>query len=292
MNHSDLVVDAFLLLRDSFFDDEMHPTPFDLRPKRNTQDDPLDEYVSRLLEHGLTDAVCHKAPGPLINPDLVLYRPDLCDQQPREKLAGDRTRIVAIEVKKLERTKSGRIARPSGLDYNTTPPCGTVRIYAAHDSALDIEGFYLFVAQDPTPEDQYLITALALCDGDLLNEDFDLYLDSVSQREKRIDLGTYGDGMDRQRPMFVFANPLGADEFDQQATLVTAEPSNERIRLVYQLIRTNIAGERREFFAYRTVSDVPHGWQVQTLKDPFPQPNTRVAQTQPRGKFRLPIEIT
>jgi hypothetical protein len=292
MNQSDLAVDAFLLLRDSFFDGEMHPVPFDLRPKRNTQDDPLDEHVANLLERGLSDAVCHKAPGPLINPDLVLYRPELCNRQPREKLANDGTRIVAIEVKKLERTKSGRISRYSGLDYNTTPPCGTVRIYAADDSPLDIEGFYLFVAQEPTPKEQYLLTALALCDGDLLNEDFDLYLASVSQRAKKIGLGTYGDGMDRQRPMFVFANPLGASQLDRQATLVTAEPTNQRVQLVYQLIRTGTADEQRRFLAYRSLSDVPHGWQIETLEDPFPQPNTRVEQTQPRGRFRLPIEVT
>jgi hypothetical protein len=291
MNHSDLAVDAFLLLRDSFFDAEMRPVPFDLRPKRNTQDDPLDEHVASLLEHGLPDAICHKAPGPLINPDLVLYRPELCDRQTREKLSDDRTRIVAVEVKKLQRTKSGRISRHSGLDYNTTPPCGTVRVYATDDSPLDIKGFYLFVAQEPTPQEQYLITALALCDGDLLNEDFDLYLASVGERAKKIGLGTYGDGMDRQRPMFVFANPLGASQLDHQATLVTGEPTNRCVQLVYQLVRTSTARRERQFFAYRRASDVPHGWEVETLKDPFPQPNTRVEQTQPRGKFRLPIEI-
>jgi hypothetical protein len=292
MNHTDLAVDAFLLLRRSFFDDLMHPIPFALRPKRNTQDDPLDEYVSRLLEQGLTNAVCHKAPGSLITPDLVLYRPELCDHQAREKLADDRTRIVAIEVKKLERTKTGGIARASGLDYNTTPPCGTVRVYSAHDSPLDITGFYLFVAQEPTPDDQYVITALVLCDGDLLNEDFDLYLASVSQREKKIGLGTYGDGVDRQRPMFIFANPLGSGELDRHATVVMAQPTNERIRLVYELIRTSTATAARRFYAYRSASDVPQGWEVRTLTDPFPQPNTRVEQTQPRGKFRLPIEVT
>ncbi|MBU1749750.1 MAG: hypothetical protein KKA73_18860 [Chloroflexi bacterium] len=144
MEHSDLIVDAFLLLRQSLFDDSMHSIPIDLRPKRNTQDDPLDEYISRLLEQGLADAVCHKAPGPLINPDLVLYRPELYDRQPREKLIDNTTRIVSIEVKKLERTNTGKIARSTGLDYNTTPPCGTVRVYAANDNPLDIMMFPRF----------------------------------------------------------------------------------------------------------------------------------------------------
>lgn len=291
MKHSDLAVDAFLIMRNSFFDDTMHPAPFVLRPKGNTQDDPLDEYVCRLLEEHLTDAVCYRAPGPLITPDLVLYRQELCNDQPCEKLANDRSRIVAIEVKKLERTRTGTIGRCSGLDFNTTPPCGTVRIYAAHDSPLDIPGFYLFLAQEPISEEQYVITALALCHGDLLNDDFGLYLASVSQRQKRIGLGTYGNGVDRQRPMFIFSNPLGAKELDRQATLVTAELTNDRVQLVYNLARTAGAGAQRQFYAYRSPSDVPQGWVLQTLKDPFPQPSTRVVRTQPRGKFRLPIEV-
>jgi len=118
----------------------MQPIPFKLRPKRNTQDDPLDEYISKLLEQGLIGAVCHKAPGPLISPDLVLYRPELCSHQPRAKFASDTTRIVAVEVKKLERTETGRIARSTGLDYNTTPPCGVVRIYAADDLPFGRQG--------------------------------------------------------------------------------------------------------------------------------------------------------
>jgi hypothetical protein len=292
MSTSDLTVDAFLLLRTFFFDNAMQPVPFDLRPKRNTQDDPLDEYISKLLEQGLTNAVCHKAPGPLINPDMVLYRPELCNYQPRKELANDATRIVAIEVKKLERAKTGRIARSTGLDYNTTPPCGTVRVYAADDSPLDIRGFYLFVAQETTANNQLVITALALCDGNVLNEDFDLYLAAVSQREKEIDLGTYGNGVDRQRPMFIFANPLGAQELDKQATLISADLADERVRLVYRIIRTTTAGDLRQFYACRMASDIPDGWEVQILKDPFPQPNTRVSQTQPRGRFRLPIEVS
>jgi len=61
MQSTDLVIDVFLLLRRSFFDVGMQPKPFDLRQKRNTQDDPLDEYISGLLETGLKDAVCRKA---------------------------------------------------------------------------------------------------------------------------------------------------------------------------------------------------------------------------------------
>lgn len=292
MDASDLIVDAFVLLRNSFFTVTMQPVPFDSRPKRNTQDDPLDEYIAKLLDQGLTDAVCYKAPGPLITPDLVLYRPELCDHQPRNRLADDTRRIVAIEVKKLERNATGKIARPTGLDYNTTPPCGTVRIYAADDSPLDIRGYYLFVAQEAVAGDRYAITALALCDGHILNEDFALYLYAVSQREKAIDLGSYGNGVDRQRPMFIFANPLGVEQLDRQATLVTGKLEDERICLAYLITRVSTVGETRQFYAYRSASDISDDWKVQILQDPFPRPNSRVTQTQPRGKFRLPIEVS
>jgi hypothetical protein len=43
--------------------------------KSNTQDDPLDEYISSILSRNLSDAICYKESGPLISPDLVMYRP-------------------------------------------------------------------------------------------------------------------------------------------------------------------------------------------------------------------------
>ena len=54
-----------------------------------------------------------------------------------------------------------------------------------------------------------VITAFALVDGNLLNEDFDLYLGVTGERTKRIGLGTFADGADRARPMLIFGNPLG-----------------------------------------------------------------------------------
>jgi hypothetical protein len=181
------------------------------------------------------------------------------------------------------------------MDYNTTPPCGTVRVYDADDLPLDIRGFYLFVIQENVSDKKYLISASALCDGNILNEDFDLYLKITSQREKEIGLGTYGDGANRNRPMLIFSNPLGASELDHSATLVnrdTSASADSRLRLVYRIIRTTSNGEPREFFGYRKSNDVPSDWQEQVLTDPFPQPTSRVSATQARGKFRLPIRPT
>jgi hypothetical protein len=64
---------------------------------------------------------------------MVILREDECNKATVQSLQDDVRRIVGIEVKKLERAKNGQIARPSGLDYNTTPPCGRLRVYDAYN---------------------------------------------------------------------------------------------------------------------------------------------------------------
>ena len=294
-SHADLTVEAFTILREHFFDQNGVPKPFPLREKRNTQDNPLDEYICGVLRTHLQDSECVPAPGPLINPDLVLLRPEQCNSVSRATLRDDLTRIVGIEVKKLERTKSGSVARRSGLDYNTTPPCGTIRVYDANDNPLDIRGFYLFVCQEQEPDaaNTYKLSTLALCDGNVLNEDFDLYLSAVGQREKEIGLGTYGNGADRKRPMFIFANPLGIPELDNAVTLIhpdaTLAESETGVQMAYRLIRMAKDGER-VFYCYRLAADIGTGHPITDLKNPFPTPLSRSTRTQSRGRFRLPIE--
>jgi len=294
-SHADLTVEAFTILREHFFDQNGVPKPFPLREKRNTQDNPLDEYICGALRTHLQDSECVPAPGPLINPDLVLLRPEQCNSVSRAALRDDLTRIVGIEVKKLERTKSGSVARRSGLDYNTTPPCGTIRVYDANDNPLDIRGFYLFVCQEQEPDaaNTYKLSTLALCDGNVLNEDFDLYLSAVGQREKEIGLGTYGNGADRKRPMFIFANPLGIPELDNAVTLIhpdaTLAESETGVQMAYRLIRMAKDGER-VFYCYRLAADIGTGHPIIDLKNPFPTPLSRSTRTQSRGRFRLPIE--
>ncbi len=94
--------------------------------------------------------------------------------------------------------------------------------------------------------------------------------------------------------MLIFANPLGAAEFDKASTLVNKESlsrSDERIGLVYHIRRQTATREWREFAAYRKIEDIPEDWMVKELIDPFPQPASRVGTTQARGKFRLPIRL-
>lgn len=291
---TDLTVEAFRVLRQSFFDKRCRPKPFLLRDKLNTQDDPFDEHVHGLLSRKIKRAQCVRAPGPLITPDIVLFRPDFCEHRKQSTLRGDVSRIVGLEVKKIERGKTG-VARASGMDYNTTPPCGTIRVYDNGAQPLDIRGFYLFVCQEPVERraQTYRLTALALCDGNILNEDFDLYLSIVGERRKTIGLGTYADGVDRNRPMLIFSNPLGFAELDHAVTLVhgsgrLADEFSD-LRLVHKLTRTGERG-KHTFYCYRKKSDVPTGWRVQAFTDPFPTPSRRSTATQRRGRFRLPIE--
>lgn len=297
---SDLPAEIFLILRSAFFDAAASPVPYPLRDKGGTQDDPFDEYVHQLLRRDLPPGVvCEKAPGQLISPDLVVLRPDRCNGSPRESLASDLAGVVGVEVKKLERhAGTGKVARASGMDYNTTPPCGTVRVYDKSVQPLDVRGFYLFVSQEQVTADPrtYALSALVLCDGNLLNENFNLYKRVVGKRTKEIGLGTYGDGLNRQRPMLVFSNPLGVTELDRNVTLVHARADLERefsqLRRVGKISRTPTtsegvpAGPAREFYCYRMGADVPPAHVEFSLGDPFPKPK-RSEETQGRGRFVL-----
>jgi hypothetical protein len=161
---------------------------------------------------------------------------------------------------------------------------------------VDIRGYYLFVCLERAPEgaDGVIVTSLCLVDGNALNEDFQLYLSITGAREKRIGLGTYGDGADRARPMLIFANPLGVRELDGVPTLIHPDgamhETDPAVRLVYRLRRSVAADGARSFYCYRHRPDVPADWVISELVDPFPTP-TRDARTRPRGKFRLPFSL-
>jgi hypothetical protein len=294
---TDLPTIAFFQLRQQFFDATGEPIPFVLRDKLNTQDDPFDEFLATSVLASLDGVLCAKASGPLITPDMVLYRSDGHESMAPSEIPDGLDRIIGIEVKKLNRSTQGKVARASGLDYNTTPPCGRVRVYDASVRVVDIRAFYLFVYLEKAqaPVDGVMVTALCLVDGNALNEDFDLYLRITGQREKRIGLGTYGDGADRERPMLIFANPLGAVEFDHAATLIHPEADlsrgNPELQLAYRLHRHVLDNGTRTFHCYRVRADLSEDWQFSDLYDPFPMPLTRGAQTAPRGRFRLPFRI-
>ena len=290
----DITTDIFMKLRSQFFDEAGQPIPFQLRPKKNTQDDPFDEYLARDVLGDLTGVECVKAPGPLITPDMVFFRPKGCRGADARDLSDDLDRIVGVEVKKLERTRQGSVARSSGLDYNTTPPCGRVRVYDERDEPVDIRGFYLFVCLEISDKDPsaVILTALAFVDGDILNDDFDFYLSIVGEREKKIGLGTYGDGADRTRPMLIFSNPLGLPELDHAVTLVhrSGDLQTKKLRRVYEIQRSLSGGGTRSFYCYRSAADLPDEGMGNVLVDPFHVPE-RDSRTRPRGRFRLPFRV-
>lgn len=280
---------AFLRLQRRFFDDGGNPVPFQLRDKRNTQDDPFDEFLANTVFSGWSgfDCVTH---GPLITPDMVLHRSDT-----RISQADDPSQLVGIEVKKVERAPSGRVRRVSGIDFNTTPPCGQIRVYDKNDIPRVIRGFYLFVCVEPAPalKGLVIVSALALVDGNALNEDFELYLSITGERTKRIGLGSYSDGVDRARPMLIFGNPLGISELDRAATLIhandtLAEQSNNLTK-IFTLRRSISQDEVREFCCYRHAQNTRSG-PIQVLADPFLTP-VRNTKTRPRGRFSLPFEL-
>ena len=291
-----IAVEAFRSLRRAFFGQDGSPLSFELPPKGNSQDDPLDRFLAREVRTLIPELTVLEAPGPLTTPDLVAYRPSSLGNNQGGAEILDSSTIVGIEVKKLERTRGGTVARSSGLDYNTTPPCGKVRVYDAAHQPVDIRGFYLFVClEDGDGEGTSKLTSLVLADGDLLNADFELYLRIVGERQKAIGLGTYGDGADRQRPMLIFANPLGAPELDRYVNLIHRSPlvesENEDLRKVYEIRRTVKAGLAEAFSCYRFHRDTPDGTECELLVDPFPTPE-RDARTRPRGKFVLPFQLT
>ena len=291
--HEDfLAVGAFMRLRQQFRNEDGMPVRFHLREKRNTQDDPFDEFLSNEVFPRIPGATCVRSPGPLITPDLALFQPvGLVAKEPGEMVIGSSS-VLAIEVKKLERTTAGSVARASGLDYNTTPPCGKVRVYDSADAAVDVRCFYLFVCLETVDNDR-AVTALSLVDGDILNADFDFYLSIVGERSKQIDLGTYKDGANRARPMLIFSNPLGIRQLDRRFTLIHKSPElaerYDSLVAIHRIVRSTDQ-ESALFHCYCYVRDEPVGRGMTTLVDPFVVPK-RDTRTQPRGKFRLPFLV-
>lgn len=285
---ADLPTVTFLRLRQRFFDSGGRPIPFRLRDKRNTQDDPLDEFLAVNVLTQLEDVTCIRAPGPLIAPDFVLYRDTHISR------ADDLNQIVGIEVKKIERTPQGAVARATGLDFNTTPPCGTIRVYDAATRPIDIRGFYLFVCLEhlPRPPRQAILSALAVVDGNILNDDFSLYLSITGERTKRIGLGTFSDGVDRARPMLIFANPLGVPELGHGASMIHADralaASISDLTLAFVLKRSVAEGAFHTYYCYRHSRDGNDP--IRELVDPFPTP-LRDTRTRPRGRFTLPFTL-
>lgn len=286
---NNLALKTFTVLRDLFFDEEGNPIRFKLREKRNTQDDPFDEYIATTLKKELKvyGATCQKSSGPLISPDMAVYESGC--HITVEDATNNPEKVIGIEVKKLERN-NGKIARLTGLDYNSTPPCGQVRVYNMNDEEVFIKGFYLFACLEQDTNKDNFVSAMTLCDGSILNDDLDLYQEITGSRQKGINLGTYGDGANRNRPMLLFANPLSADVLDNRISLISQldlSLDNGNIELAWEFTRKDLCGVKHVFHVYLDKRDIPSGHTIETIEEPFQAPKKRVAETQGRGKFKL-----
>jgi len=302
----DLAAAVFIALRRSLFDASGKPLLFTLKDKGKTQDDPFDVYLSELLSRELKSASCLKSPGAPrpskrkknkgsnTSPDMVVIRPDLCIGVSAKEILNLRS-VVALEVKKLHRTAGGKVARGSGADFNTTPPCGTIVVYDHAGGPVHVRAFYLFFCLEQDDGGQQFASAMLMVDGNVLNANFELYINIVNPRKKAIGLGTYGDGINRQRPMFVFPNPLACKSFDHQRTLL--HPSSDlatenlELRRIAKVTRAVPDKETATFYAYRTKEDVTGNGIEPDICDPFAKPKSREV-TSHRGRFFLPLRLT
>lgn len=277
-------VEVFLGLSGLFFPNN-ESISFTLADKRQTQDDPLDCFIADAMGRSLDGILCTRAQGALISPDMVFTQ-----QWDAAGPLTDAQHIIAVEVKKVGRTRTGRVSRLSGIDFNSTPPSATSLLYTASGRKVWARGYYLFLCVEPTGVARtHKATALCMCDGSVLNSDMDLYRSAIGRRTKRIGLGTYKDGIDRLRPMFVFPNPLGAAQFDHACTLISRRRLiSRRLAHTADIVRT-VEGEttRDVFHVYRVANGANQPAQIPVLENPFPKPSRRSEQTQARGKFML-----
>ncbi|MER6011621.1 hypothetical protein [Streptomyces bluensis] len=286
---------TFLALVEEFFDKQGKPVSFYMRKKRNTQDDPFDEHVIKVLGERLGEdkgLLVVPSTGKLISPDAVVARPEEYDLLLKGGADFDTRAICGIEVKKLElekRTgsKGKKSSRRAGMDYNSTPPCATVRVYSASGTPLRIPCYYVFsLLVETDKEDHWETQALVMVAGSVLNSDEDLYDEITGIRSKAIGLGSYGDGANRERPMLVFANPLGWDWVIGSATIISDRDdleSEHPLTRVRDITRTTVNGVESRFYCYR-LSDLNPPVE-DTVDDPFPTPKRRSTQTSQRGKF-------
>jgi hypothetical protein len=288
----DLPATAFTILSEAFFDDRGNSVPFHLRDKRNTQDDPFDEYVTDLLREYMPEGVLVlRADKPLVSPDAVIARPEEYELLKAGGADYDPAAIFGLEVKKVDLGRNGKPARSSGLDYNSTPPCATIRVYAEDGSEIRIPGFYLFVALEGDEEGGTVrVHSMVLAAGAVLNKDTDLYDRVTGTRTKEIRLGTYGDGANRVRPMLLFSNPLGWEWTLGAATLISERSDlagEQPLVHVRDMTRTVSPGVSELFHCYRLAKLSPRV--EETAHNPFPQPSKRTEETARRGRFDIDL---
>jgi hypothetical protein len=293
-----LIVATFLALRNTFFDAD-GPRRLLLPPRGSDQVDPFDRFVVSALNDTFVNngeqIVCQGSSKPLVSPDCIVINKSYVSQATGDEAVNG---IFGLEIKRIGRKSNDSIVRRSGLDYSSTPPCGIARVQriGKHEKALlEIPNYYLFVCLEHEKDNEYIATAVVMCTGDLINANRDLYWATITgSRSRHVGIGSYGDGMDRQRPMFVFANPLAATELDRHVTLILNEndclgqewPEIAAVHTINRSLTskdTDMVNQRR-FRAYRAITDLEEDPLPFVLQDPFPMPRHRQPE-RARGSF-------
>jgi hypothetical protein len=201
---------------------------------------------------------------------------------------------AAVEVKKLQPKSGGGVGRASGMDYNSTPPTPVARIGVAGSLAvLAMPATYVFAIVD-TRADDLQVRGLVMCVGSVLDASEGEYLRAAQTRKKRIGLGSYGDGMDRVRPMFVYPNPLSASDFSSSATLISDRadlveeyPQLARLGTLERTLHGVDAAGSVEFTYYYSVAAEADARRGGDLVDPFRAVADRFESTAARGRFEV-----
>lgn len=248
---ADITPDLFLYFCNNFFIDGtgnfINNPVIQLNPKITRQDDPFDKWIAENAANlNLPNLKIHTS-GPLIHPDVVI-----------EHKKDNTLDYLGVEIKKLNATDKGKDPRGVTLDYNSTIPCGTLRIYRRNREYLDIKGYYLFVLLDQNQAElERQVFNFIFCDGDLLNDDFELHQRSKTSNISEYGIGSYAEASVRHRDMYNFPNPLDSNipELADQVSLI--HESGDLENRYPDLVKTHsIKRNRRDqttryFYIYR-----------------------------------------
>jgi hypothetical protein len=214
--------------------------PIDLRLKSvvgTVQDDPFDTWIESEIKKALSHNYEIFHSGALTTPDIII----------RDKKDGT---TIGLEIKKLIQKPNGSDSRGLTIDYNSSLPCGSTMIKIGIETIV-IPCFYLFALLD---KDSKNIVTLILLDGDFLNYDFDLHIESKYSNHTEYNHGPYGEGSIRHRKMYTYPNPLNSkiSKFHMRQIVVAKKADFEKIKdtrnIAEQIVRTDKFGN--SFFYY------------------------------------------
>ncbi len=245
---------VFYTLCKHFFDENGTKKKFKIENKVSVISDPFVEYISENIV--FEDSVkMHIAPS-YVSPDILFY-------------SGNMDTLFGLEVK-TSKSKSG------GINFNSSLPCGKI-IVDINEVEQIIPCYYLFVHLVEINNENE-VNSIMMVDGDFINSDFDLYIESIGIRKKKIDVGSYGDGINKQRNMFMFPNPLSIPGLrSERSTLIVKEELyNQNYLGKVAIIQKTEEGQ--VFYAYQS---------IRKLVGPFCDFSARTENTKPRNKLKL-----